>query len=96
MADKEMLTPVKLLYAYWPAEDQRMEAGQIIEVSIDTAKAMIAARAKAGLTQAQLASRMGTTQSVVARWESGKSLPSTRTLQSFAKATDTKLCITFC
>jgi len=42
MADKEMLTPVKLLYAYWPAEDQRMEAGQIIEVSIDTAKAMIA------------------------------------------------------
>ena len=69
---------------------------EALEQEFATAKAMIAARAKAGLTQAQLASRMGTTQSVVARWESGKSLPSTRTLQSFAKATDTKLCITFC
>lgn len=34
--------PVKLLFAYWPLEDQRHEAGEIIEVSIELAKALIA------------------------------------------------------
>jgi len=42
MADKEMLTPVKLLYAYWPAEDQRILIGFGGGSPIDTAKAMIA------------------------------------------------------
>jgi transcriptional regulator with XRE-family HTH domain len=34
---------------------------------------------------------MGTTQAVVARPESGRTKPSTRTLERFAKATGTKL-----
>ena len=38
---------------------------------------------------------MGTTQAVVARLESGKILPSTRTLERFAKATRSRLRITF-
>lgn len=33
------------------------------------------ARRRAGLTQQQLADRMGTTQSVIARWESGRRSP---------------------
>lgn len=52
----------------------------------EIARELIAARARAGLTQAQVASRMGTTQSVVARLEGGK-LPSMRTLARYAKAT---------
>jgi ribosome-binding protein aMBF1 (putative translation factor) len=48
---------------------------------------LIAARVRAGLTQAELAARMGTTQSVVARLESGAQLPSVKTLLRFAKAT---------
>ncbi len=51
------------------------------------ARELIAARVRAGLTQAQLAERMGTTQSVVARLESGARLPSVKTLLRFAKAT---------
>ncbi|MDT8322003.1 MAG: helix-turn-helix transcriptional regulator, partial [Xanthomonadales bacterium] len=47
-------------------------------------------RSRAGLTQAQVAERMGTTQSVVARLESGQ-LPSMKTLQRFADATDSRL-----
>lgn len=57
--------------------------------------ALIEARNKAGLTQAQLASRMKTTQAAIARLESGRVLPSTRTLQKFAEATGTVLRISF-
>ena len=38
---------------------------------------------------------MGTTQAVIARLESGRVKPSTRTLERFATATGTRLRITF-
>ena len=50
------------------------------------AREMIAARARAGLSQAEVAQRMGTTQSVVARLESGRRPPSLRTVQRYAQA----------
>ena len=56
---------------------------------------VIQARMRSKLTQEELARRMGTTQAVVARLESGRVMPSTRTLERFAKATGTKLRITF-
>jgi transcriptional regulator with XRE-family HTH domain len=56
---------------------------------------VIAARIRAGLIQAQLAERMRTTQSVIARLESGRVRPSTATLQRLARATGTRLKITF-
>lgn len=57
--------------------------------------AVAKARARAGLSQAQLAKRMKTTQSTIARLESGRGLPSTRTLSRFAKATGHRLKISF-
>jgi transcriptional regulator with XRE-family HTH domain len=56
---------------------------------------IIKARAAAGLTQAELAKRMKTTQGAIARLESGSSMPSTRTLKRFAAATGHKLKIRF-
>lgn len=53
----------------------------------DLARELIAARVRAGLTQAEVAERMSTTQSVVARLESGAQMPSVNTLLKFAKAT---------
>ena len=49
---------------------------------------ILKARAAAGLTQAQVAARIGTTQSVVARLESdiGKHSPSIATLKRYASA----------
>ena len=47
---------------------------------------LIAARGRAGLTQGEVAERMGTTQSVIARLESGKRAPSMRTVQRYARA----------
>lgn len=59
------------------------------------ARAVINARVMAGLTQEQMAQRMDTTQSVIARLESGRSRPSTQTLERLAIATGTRLHISF-
>ena len=49
---------------------------------------VLRARAESGLTQAEIATRIGTTQSAVARLESGSSKhsPSVATLQKYARA----------
>lgn len=57
-----------------------------LEDEFSVAHELIAARVKAGLTQADVAARMGTTQSVIARIESGRALPSLRTLSRYAQA----------
>lgn len=54
-------------------------------------EAMISARAAAGLTQAALAERMGTTQSAIARLEGGRVSPSVETLRKYAKAVGKRL-----
>jgi ribosome-binding protein aMBF1 (putative translation factor) len=66
-----------------------------LEEEFALATALIKARADADMTQEQVAKAMGTTQAVVARLESGRVLPSTRTLERFAKATGTRLRISF-
>lgn len=50
------------------------------------ARELIAARASMGLTQADVAQRMGTTQSAIARLESGRRAPSLRSVQRYAQA----------
>jgi ribosome-binding protein aMBF1 (putative translation factor) len=52
---------------------------------------LIKARRRAGLSQAELAARMSTSQSTIARLESGQTLPSTKTLLRFAEATGSKV-----
>ena len=52
---------------------------------------LLKARLRAGLSQAELAARMGTSQSAIARLESGQTLPSTKTLLRFAEATKSKV-----
>ncbi len=66
-----------------------------LEGEFALASALIGARAAAGLTQEELAKRMNTTQTVIARLESGRVMPSTRTLERFAKATGHRLRISF-
>ena len=61
----------------------------------ELSRSLIEARARAKLTQAELARRMNTTQSVVARLESGRTRPSIRTLEKIAQATSIRLHISF-
>ena len=56
-------------------------------------RAMVAARVRAGLTQAQLAQRMGTKQPVVARLEAGRRSPNIKTLRKLAAATGSRLVV---
>jgi len=58
------------------------------------ARELIAARTRARLSQAEVARRMGTTQSVVARLESGRRTPSMRTVQRFAQAVGGRVVVT--
>ncbi|WP_296293723.1 helix-turn-helix transcriptional regulator [Limnohabitans sp.] len=62
----------------------------------ELAHELIAARMQAGLTQGDVAARMGTTQSVVARIESGRGTPSMRTVQRFASAVGDSLNLDRC
>ena len=66
-----------------------------LEDEFNLATALIQARSLAAMTQEQVAAAMGTTQAAIARLESGRSLPSTRTLKRFADATGLKLRIGF-
>lgn len=61
----------------------------------ELARALIEARTMAGITRAELAARMKTTQSAVARLGGGRVPPSTRTLEKFTRATGTRLRIQF-
>lgn len=55
------------------------------------AREIIRTRVTAGMSQKELAEKIGTTQSVIARLESGEHTPSVSTLKRVAEATHSKL-----
>ena len=63
---------------------------EALEPEFAIARELIAARTRAGQSQAEVAERMGTSQSTVARLESGRTLPSMRTLARYASATKSR------
>ena len=89
------MIPVEESFATWRKNHEYEKAYDALEDEFALAAAMIEARAGAGLTQEQLAVRMHTTQAVIARLESGRVKPSTRTLERLAAATGTRLRISF-
>lgn len=89
------MTQIRDLHTKWLEDPAYRVAYDAMEEEFALASALIEARAKAGLTQEELARRMKTTQSVIARLEGGRAWPSTRTLERIAKATGTRLKISF-
>jgi ribosome-binding protein aMBF1 (putative translation factor) len=87
--------PVEQAFKQWRKDPDYVAAYDALEEEFALASALIKARGDADLTQEQVAKAMGTTQAFVARLESGRGLPSTRTLERFAKATRTRLRISF-
>ena len=79
----------------WLKDPELKAEYDALEDEFTLAAALIQARSLAAMTQEQVATAMGTTQAAIARLESGRSLPSTRTLKRFADATGLKLRIGF-
>ena len=77
---KELLNDPEYRKAYSELEEEFL-----------VAKVLIKARKSARLTQKQVADRMGTTQSVVARMESGKPLPSLKSVARYAAAVNSRI-----
>ncbi len=95
MMAKSKTIPAEQVFAEWRKDPEYVKAYDALEEEFALAGALIGARAHAGLTQEELAERMGTSQSAIARLESGRSRPSTTTLAKLAKATGTKLRVSF-
>lgn len=87
--------PVEEAAKDWFEKPDFVAAFDALDEEFTLADALIKARAGAAMTQEDVAARMGTTQAVVARLESGRVMPSTRTLKRFAEATGTRLTISF-
>jgi len=87
--------PVEEIAKEWMKDPAFVAAYDALEDEFAMASALIKARRDADMTQEQVARAMGTTQAVVVRLESGRTMPSTRTLERFAKATRTRLRISF-
>jgi DNA-binding XRE family transcriptional regulator len=77
-----------------PARRRRgfQEAYDALALEYQIARELVAARARAGLTQDAVAKRMGTTKSSISRLESaGKHTPSVGTLERYARAVGCEL-----
>ncbi len=89
------MTKLTDLHKKWMKDPEYRREYDALEEEFALASAIIEARPRAGLTQEELAARMETSQSAIARLESGRMIPSGRTLKRFAKATGTRLRISF-
>ncbi|HNY66764.1 MAG TPA: helix-turn-helix transcriptional regulator [Deltaproteobacteria bacterium] len=87
-----MLTHKELKKRALDRADVRAEYDRLDE-EFDLLDQFLKARASAGVTQAEVAKRIGTTQSAIARLESGKGRhsPSLATLQKYAHALGCRL-----
>lgn len=89
------MTKAKDLHKKWMKDPAYRKAHEALAPEYELAHAVIEARTHAGLTQEQLAKKMDTSQSAIARLESGRGRPSTRVLERLASATGTRLKISF-
>ena len=89
-------------YVTWEELEKKMmaqpgfkEAAQEVELEFQVACAIIEARIKKGMTQADLARAMNTKQSVISRAENAKTIPSLSFLKRLAKVLDASLHVEF-
>ena len=85
------MSTISSLKKKWQADPAFRRAYDVLKPEFAVARQLIAARSRAGLSQAEVARRMGTTQSTVARLESGYRLPAMSSLQRYADAIGHKL-----
>jgi ribosome-binding protein aMBF1 (putative translation factor) len=80
--------------AEWEANDPEFRALRQRRPYADLAKLIIRLRTVEGLSQEELARRMGTTKAAISRLESGRHRPTVETLRRLAEAVGGRLTIT--
>jgi transcriptional regulator with XRE-family HTH domain len=90
-----MAISLRTLKRKWLKEPDFKEGYDALAPEFAIASLLIEARTKAKLSQAELAKKMGTSQSTIARLESGAAKPSLSTLERFAKATGMRMRVVF-
>jgi ribosome-binding protein aMBF1 (putative translation factor) len=86
-----MTIPFKAIREKWMDDAEFREAYDRVSPEMEVAFTIAEARHRAKLTQEQLAQRLKTSQAMVARWENGRSMPTTKTLRRIAEATNSRL-----
>lgn len=90
-----MAISLRTLKRKWLKEPGFKEGYDALAPEFAVASLLIEARTKAKLSQTELAKKMGTSQSTIARLESGAAKPSLSTLERFAKATGMRMRVVF-
>jgi len=92
---KKKFIPVEKSFAKWRSDPEYNRAYNALDDEFTLAAALVDARGQAGLSQADVAKKMDTSQPAIARLEGGRGNPSISTLRRFASVTGTRLKIAF-
>lgn len=87
--------PVAEVAAEWFKDPNFVREYDALEEEFALAAALIDARAGADMTQEEVAERMSTSQSYIAKLEGGRINPTMKALKRYADATGTKLRFSF-
>ncbi len=80
------MTKLSTLKKKWLKDSKVKAAYEEHTLEFTVAQKLISERLKVKMTQKDIAEKMGTTQSVIARLESGAQLPTIKTIQRYANA----------
>jgi len=89
------MTDVNDLFEKWKQDPEFVKEYGALEEEFSIAPALIAARAQADMTQEDVAKKMQTSQSYVAKLEGGRVSPTMKALKRYAEATGSRLKIVF-
>jgi predicted transcriptional regulator len=95
MSSRSRLIPLEDLEREWFSDPEMRAAFEREFPFAEVARAVVALRARCGLSQSEFAAKVGCPQSYIARLESGKSNARMDTLLSFAKAVGVRLRIEY-
>lgn len=80
------MTKINDLHQDWMNEPEYVEEYNTLAAEFELAEVLINAREASGFSQQEIAKRMNTKQSVIARLESAQGNPTVKTLSRYAEA----------
>lgn len=89
------MTDVNDLFEKWKEDPEFRQEYEALEEEFSIASALISARSQANMTQGDVAAKMDTSQSYIAKLEGGTVSPTMKALKRYAEATGSRLKIVF-